>query len=45
LDIVGASAGIQTLQPWDQVTTEAWQNTIDTNLTGVWNAATAPMAE
>src|ERR1700685_1067367 len=37
LDIVCANAGIYTVQPWDQVTAEVWQDTIDTNLTGVWN--------
>ena len=37
LDIVCANAGIYTVQPWDQVTPEVWQDTIDTNLTGVWN--------
>jgi SDR family mycofactocin-dependent oxidoreductase len=37
LDIVCANAGIYTVQSWDQVTPEVWQDTIDTNLTGVWN--------
>lgn len=37
LDIVCANAGIYTVQPWDQVTAAVWQDTIDTNLTGVWN--------
>src|SRR5580693_6191086 len=37
LDIVCANAGIYTVQPWDQVTQQVWQDTIDTNLTGVWN--------
>ena len=37
LDIVCANAGIYTVQPWDQVSQEVWQDTIDTNLTGVWN--------
>ncbi|HXW46156.1 MAG TPA: mycofactocin-coupled SDR family oxidoreductase [Streptosporangiaceae bacterium] len=41
LDIVCANAGIYTVQPWDQVTAEVWQDTIDTNLTGVWNTAVA----
>src|SRR5258708_27648566 len=36
LDIVCANAGIYTVQPWDQVTPQVWQDTIDTNLTGVW---------
>jgi len=37
LDIVSANAGICTIQPWDEVTPAAWQDTLDTNLTGVWN--------
>jgi SDR family mycofactocin-dependent oxidoreductase len=37
LDIVCANAGICTVQSWDQVTPEVWQDTLDTNLTGVWN--------
>jgi NAD(P)-dependent dehydrogenase (short-subunit alcohol dehydrogenase family) len=41
LDIVCANAGIYTVQPWDQVTPRVWQDTIDTNLTGVWNTMVA----
>ena len=37
LDIVSANAGICTIQTWDQVTPQVWQDTLDTNLTGVWN--------
>ena len=37
LDIVGANAGICTAQSWDEVTPAVWQDTLDTNLTGVWN--------
>ncbi len=37
LDIVSANAGICSVQAWDQVTPEIWQDTLDTNLTGVWN--------
>jgi SDR family mycofactocin-dependent oxidoreductase len=37
LDIVSANAGICTIQSWDQVTPQVWQDTLDTNLTGVWN--------
>ena len=37
LDIVSANAGICTVQAWDQVTPAVWQDTLDTNLTGVWN--------
>jgi SDR family mycofactocin-dependent oxidoreductase len=37
LDIVCANAGICTAQAWDEVTPQVWQDTLDTNLTGVWN--------
>ena len=37
LDIVSANAGICTIQTWDDVTPAVWQDTLDTNLTGVWN--------
>ena len=37
LDIVSANAGICTVQSWDEVTPTVWQDTLDTNLTGVWN--------
>jgi SDR family mycofactocin-dependent oxidoreductase len=37
LDIVVANAGICTAQAWDDVSSEVWNDTIDTNLTGVWN--------
>src|SRR6516225_12098716 len=37
LDIVSANAGICTVQAWDEVTPQVWQDTLDTNLTGVWN--------
>jgi SDR family mycofactocin-dependent oxidoreductase len=37
LDIVSANAGICTVQRWDEVTPAVWQDTLDTNLTGVWN--------
>ncbi len=44
LDIVVANAGICTVQSWDEVTPAVWQDTINTNPTGVWNTmvATAP---
>jgi SDR family mycofactocin-dependent oxidoreductase len=44
LDIVCANAGICTAQEWDRVSPQVWQDTIDTNLTGVWNTfvATVP---
>jgi NAD(P)-dependent dehydrogenase (short-subunit alcohol dehydrogenase family) len=41
LDIVCANAGIATTQEWDQVTPQVWQDTLDTNLTGVWNTFVA----
>jgi SDR family mycofactocin-dependent oxidoreductase len=37
LDNVSANAGICTVQTWDEVTPEVWQDTLDTNLTGCWN--------
>jgi SDR family mycofactocin-dependent oxidoreductase len=37
LDIVVANAGICIARPWDEVTPEIWRDTIDVNLTGVWN--------
>jgi SDR family mycofactocin-dependent oxidoreductase len=36
LDIVVANAGVCTMQHWDAVTDQVWQDTIDINLTGVW---------
>ncbi len=41
LDIVSANAGICTAQSWEDVTPELWKETIDTNLTGVWNTFAA----
>lgn len=41
LDIVCANAGIMVLHAWDEGTPELWQETIDTNLTGVWNTVMA----
>jgi SDR family mycofactocin-dependent oxidoreductase len=41
LDIVCANAGICTVQAWDEVTPQVWQDTLDTNLTGVWNTVIA----
>ena len=37
LDIVCANAGICSVQRWNDVTPEIWRDTLDTNLTGVWN--------
>jgi NAD(P)-dependent dehydrogenase (short-subunit alcohol dehydrogenase family) len=39
--VVCANAGICTVQTWDQVTAQVWQDTLDTNLTGVWNTFVA----
>jgi SDR family mycofactocin-dependent oxidoreductase len=41
LDIVCANAGICTVQAWDEVTPAVWQDTLDTNLTGVWHTMVA----
>ena len=41
LDIVVANAGICSVQAWDEVTPAVWQDTLDTNLTGVWNTMVA----
>jgi len=41
LDIVCANAGICTVQSWDEVTSQVWQDTLDTNLTGMWNTCVA----
>jgi SDR family mycofactocin-dependent oxidoreductase len=41
LDIVVANAGICTVQAWDEVTPAVWQDTLDTNLTGVWHTMVA----
>jgi len=38
LDIVVANAGICTWQTWDETPMDVWQDTLDINLTGVWNA-------
>jgi SDR family mycofactocin-dependent oxidoreductase len=38
LDVVVANAGICTVQTWDEVTADVWRDTLDTNLTGVWNS-------
>jgi len=38
LDIVVANAGIWSAAPSPDLSTEAWQDMIDVNLTGVWNS-------
>jgi len=44
LDVAVANAGVTSMQEWHEVTQRVWQDTIDTNLTGVWNtiAVSAP---
>ncbi len=37
LDVVVANAGICSPRAWDQVTPDVFQNTLDINVTGVWN--------
>ncbi|UGU16263.1 SDR family oxidoreductase [Sinomicrobium kalidii] len=41
LDVVIANAGIGVFAPIDELSPEAWNNTIDTNLTGVFNTVRA----
>ncbi|MGF2944539.1 mycofactocin-coupled SDR family oxidoreductase [Mycobacterium sp. Lab-001] len=41
LDIIVANAGICSPAPWDQITPEAFRDTIDTNVTGTWNTVMA----
>lgn len=40
LDVVCANAGVCVLKPWDEVTPQIWQDTLDVNLTGVWHTMT-----
>ncbi|ROO85506.1 SDR family mycofactocin-dependent oxidoreductase [Actinocorallia herbida] len=41
LDIVCANAGVMVLREWQDITPEMWDDTIATNLTGVWNTVMA----
>jgi SDR family mycofactocin-dependent oxidoreductase len=41
LDIVSANAGICSIQNWDEVTPQLWQDTIDVLLTGTWHTCRA----
>jgi len=41
LDIVVANAGICCPAPWDQITAQAFRDTIDTNVIGTWNTVMA----
>jgi len=44
LDVVVANAGVCVIGAWDDVSEDVWDQTVDTNLKGVWNTArlTAP---
>jgi SDR family mycofactocin-dependent oxidoreductase len=37
LDVVVANAGICVVGTWDDITEDVWDDTVDTNLKGVWN--------
>lgn len=41
LDVVVANAGICIPQTWDEITPESFRDTLDINVTGVWNTITA----
>ena len=41
LDIVLANAGIATINRWDEVSEEVWNDTLAINVTGVWNTLVA----
>jgi SDR family mycofactocin-dependent oxidoreductase len=41
LDVVVANAGICSPAPWDQITPQAFRDTIDTNVIGTWNTVMA----
>lgn len=41
LDVVVANAGICIPQTWDEVTPTSFRDTLDINVTGVWNTVTA----
>lgn len=41
LDVVVANAGICVPAPWDEVTPEVFRDTLDVNVTGVWNTVMA----
>jgi SDR family mycofactocin-dependent oxidoreductase len=41
LDVIVANAGICSPAPWDQITPEAFRDTIDTNVVGTWNTVMA----
>ena len=41
LDVIVANAGICSPAPWDQITAQAFRETIDTNVIGTWNTVMA----
>jgi SDR family mycofactocin-dependent oxidoreductase len=41
LDVIVANAGICAPAPWDQITAQAFRDTIDTNVIGTWNTVMA----
>ncbi|MCU1480650.1 MAG: short-chain dehydrogenase/reductase [Subtercola sp.] len=41
LDVVVANAAICSWQKWDDTSAQVWQDTLDVNLTGVWNTMVA----
>jgi SDR family mycofactocin-dependent oxidoreductase len=41
LDVIVANAGICCPAPWDQISSEAFRDTIDTNVIGTWNTVMA----
>jgi SDR family mycofactocin-dependent oxidoreductase len=41
LDVIVANAGICCPSPWDQISAEAFRDTIDTNVVGTWNTVMA----
>jgi SDR family mycofactocin-dependent oxidoreductase len=41
LDIIVANAGICCPAPWDEISAQAFQDTIDTNVVGTWNTVMA----
>lgn len=43
LDVLVANAGVGHFAPFDQLTTEQWNDIIDTNLTGVFNSVKAAL--
>jgi 3-oxoacyl-[acyl-carrier protein] reductase len=45
LDVLIANAGVGHFAPIDELTPEQWHDTIDTNLTGVYNSIKAGLAE